>query len=143
MKILRPIRRTAPDKSICLLKGVSRPNNRTEEWRRTPRQYKPLAWMIWVAVLASRAARLVVKKRVASFYAKNVAHTLHFTPVPPFSAAMLLAKIISPPNEAELRERLFAVHGLSERTTVQTSSFHLRLFFFYLLANPTQPDPYR
>ena len=41
------------------------------------------------------------------------------------------------------RERLFAVHGLSERTTVQTSSLLLRLFFFYLLANPTQPDPYR
>ena len=40
-------------------------------------------------------------------------------------------------------ERLFAVHGLSERTTVQTSSLLLRLFFFYLLANPTQPDPYR
>ena len=35
------------------------------------------------------------------------------------------------------------VHGLSERTTVQTSSLLLRLFFFYLLANPTQPDPYR
>ena len=40
-------------------------------------------------------------------------------------------------------ERLFAVHGLSERTTVQTSSLLLRLFFFYLLANPTQPDPTR
>ena len=40
-------------------------------------------------------------------------------------------------------ECLFAVHGLSERTTVQTSSLLLRLFFFYLLANPTQPDPYR
>ena len=41
------------------------------------------------------------------------------------------------------RERLFAVHGLSERTTVQTSSLLLRLLFFYLLANPTQPDPSR
>ena len=40
-------------------------------------------------------------------------------------------------------ERLFAVHGPSERTTVQTSSLLLRLFFFHLLANPTQPDPYR
>ena len=40
-------------------------------------------------------------------------------------------------------ERLFAVHRLSERTTVQTSSLLLRLLFFYLLANPTQPDPYR
>ena len=40
-------------------------------------------------------------------------------------------------------ERLFAVHGLSERTTVQTSYLLLGLFFFYLLANPTQPDPYR
>ena len=44
-------------------------------------------------------------------------------------------------------ERLFAVHGLSERTTVQTSSLLLRLFFFYLLANPTHiananPDPH-
>ena len=34
-------------------------------------------------------------------------------------------------------ERLFAVHGLSERTTVQTSSLLLRLFFFHPLANPT------
>ena len=50
-----------------------------------------------------------------------------------------LTKYIS----AGFRERLFAVHGLSERTTVQTSSLLLRLFFFYLLANPTQPDPYR
>ena len=46
-------------------------------------------------------------------------------------------------NRKIYRERLFAVHGLSERTTVQTSSLLLRLFFFYLLANPTQPDPTR
>ena len=36
-------------------------------------------------------------------------------------------------------ERLFAVHGLSERTTVQTSSLLLRLFFLPL----GQPDPTR
>ena len=45
------------------------------------------------------------------------------------------------------RELLFAVHGLSERTIVQTSSSLLRLFSFYLLANPTHiananPDPH-
>ena len=34
-------------------------------------------------------------------------------------------------------ERLFAVHGLSERTTVQTSSLLLRLFFF--TSWPTRP----
>ena len=34
-------------------------------------------------------------------------------------------------------ERLFAVHGLSERTTVQTSSLLLRLFFF--ASWPTRP----
>ena len=35
-------------------------------------------------------------------------------------------------------ERLFAVHGLSERTTVKTSSLLLRLFltFSVLVANP-------
>ena len=37
-------------------------------------------------------------------------------------------------------ERLFAVHGLSERTTVQTSSLLLKLFCFLPLG---QPDPTR
>ena len=55
----------------------------------------------------------------------------------------LVLEIHTNPEPASLRERLFAVHGLSERTTVQTSSLLLRLFFFYLLANPIQPDPYR
>ena len=36
-------------------------------------------------------------------------------------------------------ERLFAVHGLSERTTVQTSSLLLRFFFF--TSWPTRPNP--
>ena len=38
-------------------------------------------------------------------------------------------------------ERLFAVHGLSERTTVQTSSLLLRFLFFSPLLG--QPDPTR
>ena len=39
------------------------------------------------------------------------------------------------------RERLFAFHGLSERTTVQTSSLLLRFFFFLPLGqlDPTRP----
>ena len=36
-------------------------------------------------------------------------------------------------------ERLVAVHGLSERTTVQTSSLLLRLFF--LTSSPNRPNP--
>ena len=40
-----------------------------------------------------------------------------------------LTTINKSPGQSELWERLFAVHGLSERTTVQTSSLLLRLFF--------------
>ena len=42
-------------------------------------------------------------------------------------------------NSPQFWERLFAVHGLLERTAVQTSSLLLRFFFLHL----GQPDPTR
>ena len=60
--------------------------------------------------------------------------------------AELISRILEQNNKlhgksrGELRERLFAVHGLLETTTVQTSSLLLRLFCFLPLG---QPDPTR